>query len=567
MIHPLRAWEIRPAAPRDAVSALGGLPPLIAQLLYHRGVRTESAARAFLDGESAGNFDPFDLPDMEQAVQRLRLARARDEQVVVFGDFDADGITGTALLVEGLSRFGIHAQPYIPHRDAEGYGLNIPALQALRNAGAGLVVTVDCGTSSVEEIAYASDIGLDVIVADHHAIPPELPRAVAVINPHRQESRYPFDGLCGAGVAFKLLQALALSLDKSSVILDDLLDLVAIGTVADMAPLYSENRQFVQRGIAVLRSAPRIGLQKLMMQARLQPSHLDGGDIGFTIAPRLNAMGRLSHALSSFRLLTTQDEEEAGALAELLEATNRERQRLTQETLNIARRAAEAAGPEGAPLIFVEGEEYPAGIVGLVASRLAEEHYRPAVVIERGEELSRGSARSIPEVSIVHALAECRDIFLRYGGHDQAAGFTIRTERLPEMRERLSRIIGDALQGKDLQPRLTIDAETHLRAFPGETMKLLGKLGPYGTDNPEPLFATRNVRVLQARTFGNGDAHLELRLEDGKASWRAVGFGMADRYPEITQRLDVAYSISLDRWQGRDLLQLRLKDLRPAVLS
>jgi len=566
VIHPLRAWNIRPAAPRDAVAALGGLPPLIAQLLYHRGVRTESAARAFLDGESAGYFDPFGLPDMEQAVQRLRLARARDEQVVVFGDFDADGITGTALLVEGLSRFEIHAQPYIPHRDVEGYGLNISALQTLRDAGAGLVVTVDCGTSSVEEIAYASDIGLDVIVADHHAIPPELPQAVALINPHRQESRYPFNGLCGAGVAFKLLQALVLSLDKSPAILEDLLDLVAIGTVADMAPLYSENRLFVQRGIAVLRSGGRIGLQKLMMQARLQPSYLDGGDIGFTIAPRLNAMGRLSHALSSFRLLTTQDEEEAGALAELLEATNRERQRLTQETLDIARRAAEETA-KSAPLFFVEGEEYPAGIVGLVASRLAEEHYRPAVVIERGEELSRGSARSIPEVSIVRALAECRDIFVRYGGHDQAAGFTIRTERLPELRERLSRIVGDALQGKDLQPRLTVDAETHLRAFPGETMKFLDKLGPYGTDNPEPLFVTRNVQVLQARTFGNGDAHLELRLEDGKASWRAVGFGMADGYPEITQRLDVAYSVTLDRWQGRDLLQLRLKDWKPAVSS
>lgn len=555
-----------PAAPRDAVAALGGLPPLIAQLLYRRGVRTEDAARAFLDGESAGYFDPFGLPDMETAVQRLHLARARDEQVVIFGDFDADGITGTALLVEGLSRFGIHAQPYIPHRDAEGYGLNIPALQALRNAGAGLVVAVDCGTSSVEEIAYASDVGLDVIVADHHAIPPELPHAVAVINPHRQESSYSFAGLCGAGVAFKLLQALALSLDKSPDILDDLLDLVAIGTVADMAPLYSENRLFVQRGIAVLRAGQRIGLQKLMMQARLQPSNLDGGNIGFTIAPRLNAMGRLSHALSSFRLLTTQDQEEAGALAELLEATNRERQRLTQETLEIARRVAEEA-PEGVPLLFVEGEEYPAGVVGLVASRLAEEHYRPAVVIERGEELSRGSARSIPEVSIIRALAECRDIFVRYGGHDQAAGFTIRTERLPELRERLSRIVGDALQGKDLHPRLTIDAETPLRAFPGETVKLLGKLEPYGTDNPEPLFVTKNVRVLQARIFGNGDAHLELRLEDGRASWRAVGFGMADRYPEITQRLDVAYSISLDRWQGRDLLQLRLKDWKPAVIS
>ena len=558
-----RWWDIKSSIGPGAASSLAGFPPLIGQLLSLRGIQTESAARAFLDGEGSSYFDPFGLTDMQQGVQRLWEARLRAEQVVVFGDFDADGITGTTLLVEGLGRFGIHAQPYIPHRDAEGYGLNNLALDALRALGAGLVITVDCGTSSKDEIAHAKTIGLDVIVVDHHAIPPELPDAVAIINPHRVESRYPFPGLCGAGVAFKLLQALAISYGENPDSLDDLLDLVAIGTVADLAPLYSENRLLVRRGLDVLRSCSRLGLRTLMQQARLQPSTLDGGDIGFVIAPRLNAMGRLGHALSSFQLLSSKDEEEAAALAVLLETTNRERQRLTQETVDLAKRAVAEAG-EGAPLIMVAGAEYPAGIVGLVASRLAEEHYRPAIVIERGAELSRGSARSIPEVSIVQALSQCRDVFVRYGGHSQAAGFTIRTERLPELRERLSQVVGHALAGKTLQPALTIDAETHLRAFPGETMKYLSKLGPYGTDNPEPLFLTRNLRVLQARTFGNDESHLELRLEDEKASWRAVGFGMADRMLDAGARLDVVYSMTLDRWQGENLLQLRLRDWKPS---
>ena len=557
-------WRLLPEVPRDALVTLGDFPPLGAQLLYNRGIRDRGQASAFLSGEGAGWHDPFALPDMERAVQRLERALRGREQVVVYGDFDADGITGTALLVQGLASLGIDAHPYIPHRDSEGYGLNIPALEALHTAGAGLVISVDCGTSSVEEIAHARALGLDVVVVDHHAIPPQLPPAVALINPHREESAYPFSGLSGVGVAFKLLQALRLDLGEKTEGLQEHLDLVAIGTVADIAPLQDENRRLVQQGLRVIRSGARLGLRALAERVGLDLRAADASHIGYTIAPRLNAMGRLEHAMASYRLLVTEDPAEAAGLAEQLDATNRERQRLTQEALARAREALEKE-PLHSPLVMVEGDEYPEGVVGLVASRLAEERYRPAVVIATGPGESRGSARSIPGFSIVAALGECRDLFVRYGGHAQAAGFTIENTRLPELRQRLSAIAARELDVESLRRTLWIDAAVALHALPGPTMSFIQQLGPFGAENPEPLFLSRDLRVLEARAIGVTGDHLELKLRDGRAAWRAMGFGMGGRLQEIAERVDIVYTVGVNRWNGQDLLQLRLQDWRPAT--
>lgn len=556
-------WRLLASAPPDVLAALGDLPPLAAQLLYNRGIRHTDQARAYLGGSPAPWPDPLLLPDMQQAVDRLLNALRHGEETVVYGDFDADGITGTALLVQGLRRLGVRAHPYIPHRDREGYGLNIPALETLHAQGVSLVVSVDCGTSSVEEITHARGLGMDLVVVDHHAIPPQLPPAVAIVNPHRRENRYPFNGFSGVGVAFKLLQALYAALGEDVEALAEHLDLVAIGTVADVAPLHGENRWLVQQGLAVINGDGRPGLRALRQRAGLEKGGVDAGHLGYVVAPRLNAMGRLEHAMTSYQLLATQDAEEARSLAEQLETTNQARQRITREALEHARVSLEHHDPAEL-LVMVDGEEYAAGVMGLVASSLAEEWYRPAVVVERGPAQSRGSARSIPEFSIVGALAQCRELLVRYGGHPQAAGFTVETALLPALRERLSAVATEALAERSLQPTLCIDLETPLRALPGATLAAVRRMEPFGAENPEPLFLTRRLEVTQARTMGRDESHLELKLREGRVTWRAVGFGMGLRLSETPREVDMVYTVAQDSWQGHGLLQLQIRDFRPS---
>lgn len=557
---PAYRWEVAPPIDPQVRAVLGDFHPLTAQLLANRGLADRAGALAFLTPGEGPTYDPFHLPDLAAAVDRLLHALRQGEPVVVYGDFDADGITGTALLVQGLRRFGGVAAPYIPHRDTEGYGINTRALDRLRAEDARIIVAVDTGTSAVEEIAHAGYLGLDTIVLDHHAIPPQLPNALAVVNPHRPESRYPFAGLAGVGVAFKLLQALSLALGRPPEEVEDTLDLAAIGTVADLAPLTHENRWIAQRGLAALNRGERPGLRALVKAAGLQPGAIDAGDLGFMLAPRLNAMGRLDHAIRSYQLLCSQAADEAAALADVLEATNRERQRVTREAVEAA---LAGVGPVDGPLVMVAGP-YPAGVIGLVASRLAEEFYLPSVVVEQGEALSRGSCRSIPDVSIVDLLRQCHDLFERYGGHPAAAGFTIRTERLPELRERLTEAAERALAGRRPQATLYVDAATPLRALPGPAMADLARLAPFGQGNPEPVFLTRGLAVTQKRALGAGGEHLELRLREHGATWRAMGFRLGGRIDEVPDRVDLVYTIGMDRFNGDGLLQLRIRDWRPA---
>jgi len=560
---PAYRWEIAPPATAEQRAALGEFHPLIAQLLVNRGLIDRVQALSFLTRGEGPTYDPFQLPDMELAVDRVLRAIKQQEPVVVYGDFDADGITGAALLVQGLRAAGAVVAPYIPHRESEGYGINTAALTKLRSGGTGVVISVDTGTSAVEEIAHGDDLGLDMIVLDHHAIPPVLPRAVAVVNPHRAESRYPFTGLAGVGVGFKLLQALHIATGRAPEEAEAYLDLAAIGTVADLAPLTNENRWIVQQGLAAMNAGERLGLKALARAAKLEPGAISAGDLGFMVAPRLNAMGRLDHAIHSYQLLCSQDGAEASALADMLEVTNKERQRVTKDAVEAARAAAD---PNDGPVVLVAGP-YPAGIIGLVASRLAEDRYRPAVVVEQGEQWSRGSCRSIPGVSIVDALQQCSDLFERYGGHPAAAGFTIATSKLPELRERLADAVERTLQGARPTPALRIDAETTLRTFPGPVMGEMAKLAPFGQGNAEPVFVSRSLTVAQKRTIGATGDHLELRLKENGVTWRAMGFGMGRRINEVPDRLDLAYTIGVDRFGGNAFLQLRLRDWRPATTA
>ncbi|MEE9199340.1 MAG: single-stranded-DNA-specific exonuclease RecJ, partial [Dehalococcoidia bacterium] len=528
------------------------------------GIVTLPQLRAFLDPDKALLSDPRLLPDIEPAIERLAAALKRRELIAIHGDFDSDGVTATALLHLGLSALGGRTTPYIPHRTEEGHGLSMQGLESIRGLGASLIVTADCGISSFAEVEAARDMGIDVIITDHHSVPPQIPRALAVIDPKREDSEYPFPYLASVGVSYKVVHALRAMMgqpeDESS------LDLVALGTVADLAPLSGENRYLVKRGIEVLNSTTNPGIREMASMAGLSMGRLDTESISYALAPRINAAGRVDHAITSYRLLTATSPTEARPLAEELDLRNRERQKQTADVLEQAREQAVAALEED-PLLLVGSEDYPAGVVGLAASRLVEEHHRPAIVLALGKEVSRASARSIPEFDMIAALRRCQDLFLRYGGHSQAAGFVILNENLEPLRHRLMSIAEEQLAGVELQPSIQIDLELSLREVKGRLIKLIGLMAPFGYGNPPPTFLSRGIRVVNARVLGDEGKHLRLKLRDGPVVWDAIGFDLGDQADHLAQALDIVYRIKVDHWGGRNALQLELLDLAPSCGS
>jgi len=560
-----KLWQFPEPVPPAFQDRFPGVPSLLVRLLYNRGLTTPQAVRDFLGAPTLGA-NPFGLPGMHQAVTRLRQAIRTREKVAVYGDFDADGVCATAVLVETLQALGADARPYIPHRVDEGYGLNLDALRKLYRDGVRLVVTVDCGIRSVAEVA-AAQRGLELIVTDHHSIGPELPPAVATINPKLPKSTYPFRDLAGVGVAFKLAQALMLAYRRMggqpSLTEDDLLDLVALGTVADIVPLLGENRDLVRLGLKRLNDSQRLGLKALVAKAGVRPGEITATTIGYVLGPRLNAAGRLADAMTSYRLLTTRDPGEAEQLAAKLDETNRQRQQLTEETLEQARAQVLVEGVE-ASLLFAAGESFLPGIVGLVAGRLTEEFYRPAVVVEVGTEESRGSCRSIPDFHITAALDRCRDLLVRHGGHAAAAGFTVENSNLEPLRNRLRAIAEEELAGKELVPTLAIDAEVALSEMDWATQALLEQMEPCGNENPSPLFLSRGVIVRDCRPVGADARHLRLVLSDGRVVWDAIAFHQDVPEGGMPERIDVVYSLEAQEWNGEKRLQLVIKDFRPA---
>ena len=550
----------------------------MAQVLYNRGQDTPEKARAFLEGSAEAIGNPFLMHGMSDAVARLRWAVARGELIAVYGDFDADGVTSTVLLTQALRALGGRVTPYIPNRVDEGYGLNEEALQTLRDQGVSLVVTVDCGIRSVEEVAFGNALGLDIIVTDHHSIGDELPPALAVIDPkidaslRRLEGRangYPEDMLAGVGVAYKLAEALFLAeaqqprREIGEKMLDDLLDLVALGTVADLAPLDRlENRELVRRGLDVLNRAKRPGIYELLQVARVDPGKINTTTIGYMLGPRINAAGRLDDAMIAYELLTA-DMPRAGQLAQALQELNMQRQSLTMEAVEWAR---ELAGDVHAPLIFAQSPKFKPGIVGLVAGRLCEEFYRPAVVVEQGDTESRGSCRSIQEFDITRALDECAELLVRHGGHSQAAGFTVRNENLGKLRSRLMELANRALGDRDLRPTLTIDAEVPFDDLTMDLARAISDLEPTGVRNEAPLFMTRHVHVAKCRQVGQEGKHLRLSLSGGRSVIDAIAFKQGGWYDRISpgSYVDVAYHLEINEWNGRSKLQLNIQDLRVA---
>ncbi|KTB48381.1 single-stranded-DNA-specific exonuclease RecJ [Dehalogenimonas alkenigignens] len=554
-------WQVAPA---DIPPGLTGkYPVLMAQILGNRGLRTAEDAELFLSGDNRLSHDPMLLPDIQPAMARIYRAVLSGEKFAVYGDFDTDGITATALMVTGLRRLGADVVPYIPHRLTEGYGLKTEALRKLAAEGVSLVISVDCGVTAVAEVAAARGFGLDIIVTDHHLPLPELPPAVAVIDPRRYDSAYPFQELAGVGVAFKVIEALfsgtARPLPK-----EHFLELGAIGTVADIMPLTGENRYLVKEGLKHLNDHPSPGLLEIVTLSRLKPGRLDAESISWTVAPRLNAAGRLEHAMVGYNLLMAATADEAAALASALENSNAERQRLTAKYVARAREQV-LSGPIS-PLLFVEDEECPPGILGLVAGRLTDEFYRPSIVIRREKSVSTASCRSIPGFNITQAIDRCGHLLCHYGGHAQAAGFSLKTADLPEMSSLIADITARELASLDLQPVLSIDAEARFHELGGGLYEMLSQLAPFGEGNRPPLFVSRCVTVLDYRFMGTAEEHMKLRLTQGNSVWEAVAFRQASSLKKILPGpLDVVYNLELDRYNGRETLRMNIVDFAPSV--
>ena len=564
-----KRWVIQPPITSQAQKALEKFPPILQQMLFNRGYGTDAEARTFLKAQSNSNTDPFQLIGMKAAVDRINQALTQNEPIAIYGDYDVDGVTATALLVQALEGLGADVRGYIPNRFDEGYGLNTDALDSLKEDGVKLVITVDCGIRSPDEALHARTIGLDLIISDHHH--PDglnLPPALAVINPKQHGDPYQDKDLAGVGIAYKIAEAL-ISVQQTPVAfqLNDLLDLVALGTVADLAPLVGENRTLVRRGLRQIHETKRQGLFSLAGVANTKIEKITAGNIGFVLGPRLNASGRLESALASFELLMTTDFMRAGQLAQQLDVQNKQRQAITKSMQVQAEEIATTEDPE-AFLLFAAHEEFNPGVVGLTASRLTETYYRPAVVAAKGEEETRGSCRSIPEFHITDALDLCKDLLVRHGGHAAAAGFTVKNENLPEFVARLKEIAKEQLEGMDLRQTLTADMEVALEEINFEVLNHLAYLEPTGYGNPDAVFVARDVKVKSSRAVGAEGRHLKLSLVDSSGViFDCIGFRFGHLKETLPPYIDVMFTLEANEWNGRTTLQLNLKDVKTAGLE
>lgn len=567
-----KRWEIVPRLSDFDARQYRNIPPILAQLLHNRNIEPDQAGLFLRDGNYT-RFDPFKMKGMGAAVDRITQAVKARESIAVYGDFDADGVTATALMVHVLRRIRADVRPYIPDRIDEGYGLNTPALERLAQEGCTLVITVDCGIRSVIEVEQGIAAGLDMVITDHHSVGPDLPPAHAVINPQQSDC----DGekaLSGVGVAFMLARALLLQAAKRNgnsthqlykQVLDEVIDLVAIGTIADIMPLNEPvNRALVISGLEAMNSPEykRLGLKKLIEVADLPAGAIHAGHIGFGIGPRINAAGRLANAMLAVDLLLAQDEAEAIRLAHELDQLNRQRQ---DETLDAQKRIGEQIEREGlhlGPLIFAQDDHVKPGIVGLVAGRLVERYYRPSVILERGEVESRASCRSIPEFHITQALDQCADLLVRHGGHALAAGFTVDNRNIPLLRKKLEQQAEISLSHLELQPQLIIDRELESSEITLKLAEMLRSLDPVGHKNPEPLFLMHGLKVIEKRVVGQEGAHLKLRLSARDLTFDAIAFRMGLFAEEIGETVDVVFHLEINAWRGRKSVQLRVVDLR-----
>jgi single-stranded-DNA-specific exonuclease len=565
-----KRWQQRPHNP-DVVAALVhglGMRRTTARILAGRKVDTVEAARRFLAPSPADLHDPFLLMGMDRAIDRIERAIASGERIMIAGDYDVDGVTATALYLELFSWLGKSVIYRIPHRLTEGYGLTEAGVRAALDQGVSLLITADCGTTAHAPIELANRVGIDVIVTDHHEPQDQIPPAYALLNPHVPGSSYPEKVLCAAGIAFKVAQALLSrrrSLPGVDARLASVLDLVALGTIADVAPLRGENRYLVVEGLRALSAGRRVGVAALKEICGIERKPVDAGTVGFQLGPRINAAGRLATAHPGVILLTTTDAETAMKAARELDAANQERRRIEEAMLDgaIAKVEREIALDHARSIVIADEAWHP-GVIGIIASRVVDRWHRPTIVIAIGPDgRAKGSGRSIPGFHLTQALEECRSLFEGFGGHAAAAGLTIQADLIPAFRERFESAVA-ANMGPDAgQPILALDDEVGLADITFPLVGEIATLAPFGMGNPEPLLTTSGCAPRGARIVGNN--HLKLLVRHSTAAtFDAIGFGLGHLLPPDPSPIDLAYSARVESWQGQDRIQLRLKDLRPS---
>ncbi len=544
--------------------------PIIEALLQERGLLGEEERKEFLMPDyDRDTHDPFLFSQMKRVVERFGQALEKKEKLGIFGDFDADGVTSSVLMREAMLELGIDSEVYIPEKLSEGHGLNSKAVEFFKEKGASLVVTLDCGMMNHEEIALANTLGMEVIVIDHHHVPEVLPEAYAIINPKLPGETYPFRELCGAGTTFKVVQALFLHLKpEGSDQLKWLLDVVATGTVADVMPLIGENRVLVKYGLIVLSKTRRAGFQAMIETGRLpfgEGMPPTARDIGFQIAPRINAASRMAHGMLAHDLLMSKSLDSAKPLSVELEKHNTERRKISTTTADAVKKLAEEKFLDK-KFIFAAHEDYPYGIVGLIAGRIANELRKPACILTKGETESRGSFRSVPEFNVIEALEECSDILVKYGGHAAAAGMTIHNDHLDTFYERFNALAEAKLATVDTDSLLMLDMPVTLEHLSPALYRDLLKFAPFGEGNLEPVFGLEKVVLDDVRFVGAGEKHLKLRIKgkNGGKVLDAIAFNLGEKYGDLLvgQEIDIAFTLDENTWNGNTALQLKVVDIQ-----
>lgn len=548
----------------------GKYHPVVEALLDARGYIDETARERFLFPNFDRDIhDPFLFSQMSRVVERIGLAKKNGERVGILGDYDADGVTSSVIMREALTALDIPVSVFIPEKLNEGHGLNMNAVDFFSREGVKLLLTLDCGMTNHSEILEANQRVTDVIIIDHHNVPEILPEAFAIINPKLPGETYPFRELCGAGTSFKVAQALYTRyLPQETEQLKWILDVVAVGTVADVMPLVGENRVIAKYGLIVLGKTRRVGFQEMFSVSNIkinENAKPNARTIGFQIAPRINAASRMAHAMLAHDLLMEKDQAHARVLALELDAHNTARQKIS---VCLAEEVRTIASEKYADkkFIFAVEEYFPYGIVGLIAGIIAREFRKPTCVMTKGKETSRGSFRSIPEINIVETLSECSDLIVKFGGHSQAAGMTIRNENLEAFYEKFNRLIEDRLTNIVTEPELWIDAKLKSEHISQKLLSDIALFAPFGDGNPEPVFMLENMRVEEARLVGNGEKHWKLKLatENSGKIFDAIGFSLGEAFPDLQkgERMDIVFQLNENTWNGFTGIQLKLLDLR-----
>jgi single-stranded-DNA-specific exonuclease len=578
-----KKWKIHPPLReiQELLSSHLGISPLLSQLLASRNITTPEDVEGFLSPSLSNLHSPFLMKDMEKAVERIGKALREGEKIVLYGDYDVDGITGTSLLLLFLKNLGAKVSFFIPERLTHGYGLNLEVLKGMKEEGAQLIITIDCGSSDVEEVQYAQQQGIDVIITDHHEIPHQVPPAYAIVNPKQRDCGFPFDSLAGVGVVFNLLMALRKTLrdggfwsGQTEPNLKEYLDLVTLGTIADVVPLVDENRILVKAGLAQLNGGNRTGISALKEVCGLTDTPITTNLIAFRLAPRLNAPGRLSQASQSVMLLTSDDYQEAKRIALHLEHENSQRQLLEMRIFKEACTLIEATPQlgEGKSIVLASSEWHP-GVIGICASRLLDLYGKPAVLISCDEKrgMGRGSARSHESFHLFEGLKECEHLLEGYGGHHSAAGLTIALDKIEEFQVCFDSVVSERMSEEEYSPSLEIDAEVTLGEISEQLLKEIAMLEPFGLCNPEPTFSSFLLDSYSTMVVGNG--HLKLKVKEENMWYDAIGFNMAEQFLPSSQtpstsllngtnRIKIAFIPQFNTWQGVKSIQLKVKDIK-----